>query len=94
LLHAALKHENVVNIIDVIKECPPVAPGQPLSTKKMIVIIMEIMMGGEMFAEVVDNGGLPEDQARRYTRQILLGLAYCHNRNIAHRDIKLENLLL
>eukprot|EP01044_Picomonas_judraskeda_P022932 COSAG03_NODE_5872_length_1157_cov_11.453686_2_plen_123_part_00 len=32
--------------------------------------------------------------ARSYARQILLGLAYCHKRSIAHRDIKLENLLL
>ena len=67
-------------------------------------MVMEIMSGGEMFAEVVDNGGLPLDDrgpegrrvpgARSYARQILLGLAYCHKRSIAHRDIKLENLLL
>ena len=65
---------------------------------------MELVEGGEMFTEVVDNGGLPlEDRgpegkkipgARSYARQILLGLAYCHKRSIAHRDIKLENLLL
>lgn len=65
---------------------------------------MEIVEGGEMFQEVVDNGGLPFDDrgpegkklpgARSYARQILLGLAYCHKRSIAHRDIKLENLLL
>ena len=57
-----------------------------------------------MFAEVVGNGGLPlHDRdlegrkvpgVRSYARQILLGLAYCHKRSIAHRDIKLENLLL
>jgi serine/threonine protein kinase len=67
-------------------------------------MIMEIVEGGEMFVEVVDNGGLPFDDrgpegktlpgARSYARQILLGLAYCHKRSIAHRDIKLENLLL
>ena len=50
--------------------------------------------GGELFAEVVCCQGLSEARARLYFRQILLGLAYCHGRQLAHRDLKLENLLL
>ena len=51
-------------------------------------------MQGELFSEVVDNGGLAEARARTFFRQVLLGMAYCHRRKLVHRDIKLENLLL
>ena len=62
--------------------------------KGKIRMIMELCTGGELFSEVVDNGGLSEDRARHYFRQILMGMAYCHKRRLIHRDIKLENLLL
>ena len=98
MLQAMVQHEGVVVIKDVLKEVPPrwsesrqrwVHDGS-----EKIVMIMEVMDGGELYSEVVDNGGLPEDKARYYFRQILLGLAHCHGRGIAHRDIKLENLML
>ena len=40
------------------------------------------------------GGKLNEDITRRYTKQILTGLAYIHAHNIMHRDIKSDNILL
>jgi len=102
VLQAMLQHEGIVRIKDVLKEVPPqwnkdvrrwiLRPdGRP-----MTIMIMEMMSGGELFYEVAKEGvsGLSEATARFYLRQILVALAYCHGRGIAHRDIKLENLLL
>ena len=37
---------------------------------------------------------LEELEAKRVFRQLCQGINYCHNKNIVHRDIKLENILL
>jgi serine/threonine protein kinase len=37
---------------------------------------------------------LEEFEVRQMFKQILQGISYCHSKNIVHRDIKLENILL
>ena len=37
---------------------------------------------------------MPEDEARRFFQQLLIGLDYCHRMGVVNRDIKLENTLL
>lgn len=50
--------------------------------------------GGEL-QRVFDNEDLlPERDARRYMRQILEGLSHLHSHNVAHLDLKPQNLLL
>ena len=102
VVQAMLQHEGIVSIKDVLKEVPPQwnrHVGQWIlrpDGRPMTIIVMEMMSGGELFDEVAKPGvsGLSEATARFYLRQILLALAYCHGRGIAHRDIKLENILL
>jgi serine/threonine protein kinase len=40
------------------------------------------------------RGHLPEEEARLFYRHLVLGIDYCHKKNICNRDIKLENVLL
>lgn len=55
---------------------------------------MEKIEGGELFDAVINANGLSEDVARLCFRQILQAMAYCHGRGVAHRDMKLENIIM
>ena len=37
---------------------------------------------------------LDERESKRIFSQLVKGVCYCHTKNIVHRDIKLENILL
>jgi len=59
-------------------------------------IFMELASGGELFDQVIDRGSnaMPEEVAKGFMRQLLVGVNHCHERGVAHRDLKLENVLL
>jgi serine/threonine protein kinase len=43
---------------------------------------------------VQNNGPVCENQSRQWMLQLVDALAYIHGKGIAHRDLKLENILL
>ena len=49
--------------------------------------------GGSLGEKVKMNKWITEYGAAKIIEQVLLGLCYCHSRNIIHRDIKLNNIL-
>ncbi|KAK9870851.1 hypothetical protein WA026_009814 [Henosepilachna vigintioctopunctata] len=67
---------------------------QVMETKNMIYLVSEYASQGEIFEYIAKYGRMSEDQARLKFWQILSAVEYCHNRNIVHRDLKAENLLL
>ncbi|WEJ94911.1 serine/threonine-protein kinase gin4 [Yamadazyma tenuis] len=77
-----LTHPNVLRLYDVWE------------TSKNLYLVLEYVEGGELFDLLVERGPLPESEAVKYFRQIVLGTAYCHALGICHRDLKPENLLL
>ncbi|XP_074031724.1 death-associated protein kinase related isoform X3 [Leptinotarsa decemlineata] len=59
-----------------------------------MVLVLELAAGGEL-QHILDGGQcLGEVEARKAMKQILEGVAYLHDRNIAHLDLKPQNLLL
>lgn len=57
-------------------------------------IVMEACSGGELFQQVEAVGQLSEDRARELGRGVVSGVVFMHEHGVAHRDLKLENLLL
>lgn len=48
---------------------------------------------GSVYQHLRDTGALNETLTRKYTKQILEGVAYLHDNRIVHRDIKGANIL-
>lgn len=77
-----LNHPNIVQLFEVIE------------TDKTLYLVMEYASGGEVFDYLVSHGRMKEVEARAKFRQIVSAVHYCHTKNIVHRDLKAENLLL
>ncbi|KAK2881758.1 hypothetical protein Q8A67_019026 [Cirrhinus molitorella] len=67
---------------------------QVMETERMIYLVTEYASGGEIFDHLVAHGRMAEKDARRKFKQIVAAVYFCHCRNIVHRDLKAENLLL
>lgn len=57
-------------------------------------VFLEYVPGGSIRSMLRRFGCFDEGLTRLYTRQILLGLEYLHQRKIIHRDIKGANILV
>jgi hypothetical protein len=77
-----LIHPRLLNLHDIFDE------GDEM------VLITEFLSGGELFEKIADpNYKMTEPEAKRYIRQICLGLQHMHENNIVHLDIKPENIM-
>jgi len=83
-----LTHENIISV-----KAHGVGSGKH---QHLYFIFMELAAGGELFDQVIANNGkgMTEEIARGYICQMLDGVMYCHLAGVAHRDLKLENVLL
>ena len=77
-----LNHKNVTKILEMFED------------DKYILIIMEYINGGNLFSFVKKRRKLTEKISKFLFRQIILGLKHIHSKNIVHRDVKLENILI
>ncbi|XP_020584702.1 mitogen-activated protein kinase kinase kinase 1-like [Phalaenopsis equestris] len=80
-LLSQFEHDNIVHYYGTDKE------------ESKLFIFLELVTQGSL-ASLYHKYRLRNTQVSAYTRQILNGLRYLHERNVVHRDIKCANILV
>ncbi|XP_031778102.1 serine/threonine-protein kinase BRSK2 isoform X2 [Nasonia vitripennis] len=89
-----IKVEREIAIMKLIDHPHVLGLSDVYENKKYLYLVLEHVSGGELFDYLVKKGRLTPKEARRFFRQIISALDFCHSHSICHRDLKPENLLL
>ncbi|MDO8500961.1 MAG: protein kinase [Gemmatimonadaceae bacterium] len=79
---AQLSHPNIVPIYNVEER------------DNLVYFIMAFIAGDNLATRLQQHGPLEAGDVRRILREVADALAYAHKRNVVHRDIKPDNILL
>ena len=77
-----LKHVNVVTTYEIIKE------------RDFVFHIMQYAERGDLLRIIHAGGPLTEERAKDTFTDVSKGVQYMHDKDIAHRDLKCENILI
>jgi MAP/microtubule affinity-regulating kinase len=85
-----------IKVMKKLEHCHVIKFIESFETSKQIHIVMELVRGPSLLNYLRKQPAhkLTEAEAKRLFRQMLLGIQQCHLNEVAHRDLKLENLLL
>lgn len=75
-----IRHPNIITLHDVFEN------------KTDVVLILELVSGGELFDFLAEKESLTEDEATQFLKQILDGVHYLHSKRIAHFDLKVAHV--
>ncbi len=79
---AQLNHPNIVPIYTVEEK------------DNLVYFVMAFISGDNLGKVITDRGAMDPDDVRRILREVSDALAYAHHRNVIHRDIKPDNILI
>ncbi len=79
-----INHPNIVKLYDSI------------DTPRQVVLVLELIKGKSLRNYIKEKHQkiLTEKEASSLIGQISSALAYCHNKSVTHRDIKMDNILI
>ncbi|XP_067088995.1 serine/threonine-protein kinase BRSK2 isoform X2 [Osmerus mordax] len=89
-----MKVEREIAILKLIEHPHVLKLHDVYENNKYLYLVLEHVSGGELFDYLVKKGRLTPKEARKFFRQIISALDFCHSHSICHRDLKPENLLL
>lgn len=76
-----IRHENVIRMKEIYE------------TPTQILLVLELVTGGELFERIVNRGHYSEKDASTAVQEMLVAVKYLHESGVIHRDLKPENLL-
>lgn len=79
---SSIRHPFIVNLY------------RSFSDEKYLFMLLEFVIGGEMFSHLRRAGRFSNEVTRFYAAEIVLALEYLHSLNVVYRDLKPENLLI
>ncbi|OAA36720.1 STE20 kinase [Beauveria brongniartii RCEF 3172] len=78
------KHKNVINFLDAFL----------VNENRMLWVVMDYMDGGALIDVIDNNSTISERHIATLCRETCLGLQHLHSKQIVHRDIKSDNVLI
>ena len=78
-----LNHPNIIKLHEVFFD----------NDNKNVYLVLDYYEKGDL-CKFLEGKPLKEKYAKKYMRQLALGLEYLHRNNIIHRDLKLKNILV
>ncbi|KAJ8601768.1 hypothetical protein CTAYLR_006818 [Chrysophaeum taylorii] len=100
------QEKNVINERDLLFECSSTFVLTLFATYQSpdeLMLLMELIQGGELWTYIYEKrdllprtrlGGFTDDTSRFYAGCVASALQYVHNKGVAYRDLKPENLLM
>ena len=82
ILWPKLQHSHLITLHDIFQD------------PYRVFMVLEFAPGGDCLQYIQKYGAVAERIARTWTAQVSDAVRYMHDKNIVHRDLKLENLLL
>lgn len=77
-----IDHPNIISVHEIIE------------IDYVIYIFMDYCHNGDLLEHIRSHGPLIEDMAKHYFTQLVSAVEYLHDMDVAHRDLKCENVLL
>ncbi|XP_023312990.1 testis-specific serine/threonine-protein kinase 3-like [Anoplophora glabripennis] len=77
-----LRHPNLIRFL------------QAIETTHRVYIVMEYAENGSLLDIIRKDQYIDEPRARKWFKQLVSAVEYCHERGVVHRDIKCENMLM
>lgn len=77
-----IKHQYIIEMFEI------------LHFNGKVYLILEMAGHGDLLEYIKLRGAIPEDKAKNMFVQLVQAIRYLHHRDIVHRDLKCENVLL